>query len=189
MTAPNANFGSSTTHPFCIIPQDNFDDAGITELLSPTLFTCSSNIAPIVRLRNFGLNPLTSTTINYSINGGAAQQFNWTGNLASGQTIDVTLPIITSADGIANFTASTSNPNGEADNNPSNDSTTSSFAVNGTPATLPFVETFETNVISNGSWKILNPDSDITWAAATVGGISPGNQAMKLDFFNYAQEN
>jgi len=187
MTAPNANFGSSTTHPFCIIPQDNFDDAGITELLSPTLFTCSSNIAPIVRLRNFGLNPLTSTTINYSINGGAAQQFNWTGNLASGQTIDVTLPIITSADGIAHFTASTSNPNGEADNNPSNDSNTSSFAVNGTPATLPFVETFETNVISNGSWKILNPDSDITWAAATVGGISPGNQAMKLDFFNYAQ--
>lgn len=189
MTAPNGNFGSSANHPFCIIPQNNFDDAGITALISPDLFACSSSIAPVVRLRNYGLNPLTNTTITYSINGGASQQFNWTGNLPSGQTIDVTLPVITGADGIASFTAATSLPNGQSDNNPNNDSNTSSFAINGTPATLPFVESFETNVLANGSWKVLNPDNDVTWALATVGGITPGNQAMKLDFFNYAQPN
>jgi hypothetical protein len=187
MTAPNADFGSSAVHPFCIIPQDVFNDAGITTLVAPQMFTCSQSVAPVVRLRNFGQNPLTSATINYSINGGAAQLFNWTGNLPSGQTIDVTLPVIAAPDGMASFTAFTTQPNGQADDNTNNDSNTSSFAVNGTPATLPFVETFETNVIANGSWKILNPDNDFTWEFATVGGISPGNQAMKMDLFSYAQ--
>jgi subtilisin family serine protease len=187
MTAPNANFGASTSHPFCIIPINNLHDAGITALLSPSNFTCSSSIAPVVRLRNFGINTLTSTVISYSINGGAAQQFNWTGSLLSGQTTDVTLPAITATNGMANFTAFTTLPNGQADNNSSNDSNTSSFAVNGTPSTLPFVETFETNVFANGSWKVMNPDNDITWTPATVGGITPGTQAMKMDLFNYVQ--
>lgn len=187
MTAANANFGSSAGHPFCIIPQDIFDDAGITTLISPSLFTCSANVSPVVRLRNFGLNTLTSTTITYSINGGTAQQFNWTGSLPSGQTIDVTLPAIIAIDGMANFSASTSLPNGQVDDNPANDNLLASFAVNATAASLPFEESFETNVLANGIWKIQNPDNDITWAPATVGGITPGNQAMKMDFFNYAQ--
>ena len=187
MTAPNANFGSSASHQFCIIPQSNFDDAGITQILSPTLFSCESSIVPVVRLRNFGLNTLTSTTITYAIGAGAAQTFNWTGSLPSGQTVDVTLPIITGAVGSTSITASTSVPNGQADNNPSNDSSSSSFSINGAPATLPFVETFETDVIANGVWKIMNPDNDITWQRVTVGGITPGTNAMKMDLFNYVQ--
>jgi len=187
MTAQNANFGNSTNHPFCIIQQNNFYDAGISQLISPELFSCTSLISPVVRLRNYGINALTSTTITYSINGGANQIFNWTGNLASGQIIDVTLPAITAPDGIVTFTAASSNPNGQPDNNASNNANTVTFVVDGTPATLPFVETFETNVLVNGTWKTMNPDGDITWAPANVGGISPGTQAMKLDFFNYAQ--
>jgi subtilisin family serine protease len=187
MTAPNGTFGASASHQFCIIPQNNLNDAGIASLASPNMFTCSSDIAPIVRLRNYGLNPLTNVVINYSINGGANQQFNWTGNLASGQLTNVTLPVVNAADGMASFTAFTTLPNGQADDNTSNDSNTSTFAVNGTPATLPFVENFETNVLANGTWKVLNPDNDITWARATVGGITPGNQAMKMDLFSYAQ--
>ena len=187
MTAANANFGNSAVHPFCIIPQNNFDDAGIIALISPSLFVCSANVSPVVRLRNFGLNTLTSTTISYSVNGGAVQLFNWSGSLASGLTTDVTLPAINTTNGMANFIASTSLPNGEVDNNPSNDETAATFAVNASAASVPFVESFETDVLANGTWKILNPDSDFTWEFATVGGITPGNQAMKLDFFNYSQ--
>lgn len=187
MTAPNGNFGTSASHQFCIIPQNNLNDAGIAALVSPDLFTCSSSIAPVVRLRNYGLNALTSAVINYSVNGGPNQQFNWTGNLASGQTINVTLPVVTAGNGMASFTAFTTLPNGQTDDNTSNDSNTSTFAVNGTPASLPFVESFETDVIANGTWKVLNADNDITWARATVGGITPGNQAMKMDLFSYAQ--
>ncbi len=187
MTAPNGNFGNSASHPFCIIPQDNFNDAGIIALISPTLFSCSQNIVPVVRLRNFGLNTLTSAGIYYSVNGGSPQLFNWNGNLPSGQTIDVTLPAISSPAGLSSFNVYSYNPNGVDDDNPNNDSYTTSLAVNSTPATLPFIENFETNVIASGSWKILNPDNDISWEFATVGGITPGNQAMKMDLFSYAQ--
>jgi subtilisin family serine protease len=187
MTAQNGNFGASASHQFCIIPQDNFNDAGISQLVAPDSFTCSQSIAPVVSLRNYGINTLTSAVINYSVNGGANQQFNWSGSLASGQTTNVTLPIISVANGMATFTAFTTLPNGQTDNNPNNNSNTSTFAVNGTPATLPFVESFETDVFANGTWKVANPDNDITWERATVGGISPGNQAMKMDLFSYAQ--
>lgn len=187
MTAANANFGSSATHPFCIISQSNFDDAGISLILSPDLFSCGTEITPVVRLRNYGLNPLTSTTISYNLTGGAPQAFDWTGNLPSGQTIDVTLPSISGNVGNATLTASTSLPNGQADNNPANNSSSKSFAVNDAPATLPFIEDFETNVIASGKWKALNPDNDITWQRVTVGGITPGSNAMKMDLFNYVQ--
>lgn len=187
MTAANGNFGSSASHPFCIIPQSNFDDAGITLVVSPDLFSCGTSIEPVVRLRNFGLNTLTSTTITYGLNGSTPQTFNWTGSLPSGQTIDVALPAINGTQGIVSLTASTSLPNGQPDNTPANDASSKSFAVNGTPATLPFIEDFETNVLANGSWKVMNPDNDITWQRVTVGGITPGSNAMRMDLFNYVQ--
>jgi PKD repeat protein len=187
MTAANGNFGNSASHPFCIIPQSNFNDAGITLVLSPDLFSCGTDIEPVVRLRNFGLNTLTSTTINYGLNGSTPYTFNWSGSLPSGQTIDVTLPAINGMQGIVTLTASTSLPNGQQDNTPANDSSSKSFAVNSAPATLPFIEDFETNVLANGSWKVMNPDNDITWQRVTVGGITPGSNAMRMDLFNYVQ--
>jgi len=187
MTAVDADFGASASHPFCIIPENNFDDAGISQIVSPNLFSCGTTISPVVRLRNYGLNTLTSTTILYTIFGSAQQTFNWTGSLASGQTLDVTLPEVTGTVGTSTFTATTNQPNGVTDNNPSNNSAQISFAVNNNPAALPFVESFETDVIANGSWKTLNPDSDVTWNRVTVGGISPGTNAMKMDLFNYVQ--
>ncbi len=187
MTAANANFGSSTSHPFCIIPQSNFDDAGISLIVSPDLFSCGTTIEPVVRLRNYGLNTLTSATISYALNGGTPQTFNWTGSIPSGQVQDVTLPEINGVVGIASLSASTGSPNGQTDNNPANDTSSKSFAMNDVQATLPFIETFETDVLASGKWKRANPDNDITWQRVSVGGITPGTNAMKMDLFNYVQ--
>ena len=52
-------------------------------------------------------------------------------------------------------------------------------------AELPFLETFE-NPLHLNSWQIENGDGNITWAAATVTGTSPGNTAMFMDHFNYS---
>jgi hypothetical protein len=49
------------------------------------------------------------------------------------------------------------------------------------------LKVFESDVISNGTWRVINPDGAITWSLSPVGGNTPGNQAMKLDFFNYTQ--
>src|SRR5690554_7331303 len=34
-----------------------------------------------------------------------------------------------------------------------------------------------------------NPDGGITWSLASIGGTSPGNTAIKLDYFNYQNAN
>lgn len=187
MTAPNADFGSIATHEFCIVNASIQNDAGIHKIVTPNPFACQNPLTPVVELRNYGFDNLTSATINYTI-GGNVQSFNWSGNLSTGQIDVVALPNInvgTTGPGI--FQAYTSNPNGNPDDNPANDMKLVSYTVQANSYSLPFFEDFETNPLLNGKWFIENPDNDITWEVATVNGNSPGNKAMKLDFFNYVQ--
>lgn len=72
-------------------------DARISGIISPT-----SNIEqgrlnpicgnPVVELQNVGSTVLTSATITYSVNNGAVETFNWTGNLSFMEKVQVTLP-------------------------------------------------------------------------------------------------
>ena len=185
MSAPNADFGFSTTDPFCVTSPNVLNDAGISAIISPTGINCSNSITPTVELRNYGNDPLTSATINYQTTGGS-QTFTWTGNLTTGQTENVTLPAISSSGGNVTLTVYTSNPNGVLDDDASNDQSSAPLNVYASAATLPFVEDFETNVFTTGEWSLENPDTDITWELVTVGGITPGSQAAKIDFFNYS---
>jgi len=136
-------------------------------------------------LRNFGNDPLTSVTINYQTTGGV-QTFPWSGNLTTGQSQNVTLPAIATGGGLVTLSVFTSNPNGQPDDNASNDTGSVILNVYTSSVTLPFTENFETNVFASGSWSLVNPDNDVTWEMATVGGITPGSTAAKIDFFNYA---
>jgi PKD repeat protein len=185
MTAPNADFGFGTTHQFCVVAPNNMNDAGISNIISPNGINCSNNITPIVELRNYGNDPLTSVTINYQTTGGV-QTFAWIGSLTTGQSENVTLPSIVTGGGLVSLTAYTSDPNGQTDDNATNDESSVTLNVYTSIVTLPFIEDFETNVFATGRWSLVNPDNDVTWELATVGGITPGTTAAKIDFFNYA---
>lgn len=186
MTAANADFGNGTSHNFCVINPNINDDAGISEIVFPQSIICNATFAPQVRIRNYGNNNITSATILYNV-GGANQSFNWTGNLSTGQTQVVTLPNITSSGGIVVLTASTSNPNGNTDQNPSNNQSQASFNVLSSSQNLPFTESFNSASISSGTWSISNPDNADTWEMVSVNGTSPGTTGARMDFFNYAQ--
>jgi PKD repeat protein len=186
MTALNADYGSSTSHNFCISDPNIQNDAGIHDIISPQGIQCNSSVTPVVELINYGSNTLTSALITYNV-GGASQVFNWTGNLSSGGTVSVTLPSISVSNGISVLTVSTSLPNGVSDVNPQNDQSTGSFMVHLSSLNLPFVETFENNPLTSGGWVVDNPDNEITWEIATITGTSPGNKAAKLNFFQYVQ--
>lgn len=185
MTVPNADFGFGTTHAFCVVSPTNMNDAGISAIVSPVGIHCSSDMTPIVELRNYGNDPLTSVDINYQTTGGV-QTFAWTGNLTTGQTEDVTLPSIATTGGFVTLTAYTSNPNGQTDDNASNDAIDTELNVYTAPTTLPFTEDFENDVFASGEWTRANPDSDVTWELVSVGGITPGSSAAKIDFYNYS---
>lgn len=186
MSATNGNFGFGTADEFCVVSPNVLNDAGIASIISPNGINCSNTISPTVEIRNYGSDPLTSAAINYQTNG-APQTFAWTGNLNSGSSQIVALPAIATGGGLVTLTVFTSAPNGLSDDNTSNDENVAQINVFSAPATLPFVEDFETDVFASGEWTMENPDNDISWEMATVAGITPGSQAAKIDFFSYSQ--
>tara|TARA_B110000285_G_scaffold37937_2_gene41123 strand:- start:937 stop:4353 length:3417 start_codon:yes stop_codon:yes gene_type:complete len=125
-----ASCGSTTTNDGWDPNQPTLpDDAGITGIASPNGPYCVDNFIPEVTLRNYGTNTLTSVTINYDIDGGTNNVFNWTGSLAAGGTEAITLASMTTTAGAHSFNAYTTLPNTNADSDASNDAAASSYTA------------------------------------------------------------
>ncbi len=143
-------------------------DAGINSITGINGFYCNqSSFVPQVQLSNDGSAALTSATITYQLSGGGSNIYLWTGNIASGQTAQVNLPMITvPSSGTFVYTATVSNPNGNVDSNPSNNSASSNFevALNGASATLSItLDCWGAEV----TWQIVN---DVSGTTEATGG-------------------
>ncbi|MBP6286654.1 MAG: right-handed parallel beta-helix repeat-containing protein [Ferruginibacter sp.] len=101
-------------------------DAAITNFILPPIPHCANTLAVQFELTNAGGDPLNSVTINWTVNGVPQAAVNWTGpTVPPGASTIVTLGTIpVTGATIYNFTATSSNPNGGPDSNPSNDSYT-----------------------------------------------------------------
>ena len=105
------------------------DDAGISAISSPTGAYCVDNFDPELTLKNFGTNVLSSVTINYDIDGGINNTYNWTGSLAGGASVTITIPTMITTSGAHVFNASTVLPNGNPDSNPGNDTKSTNYTA------------------------------------------------------------
>ena len=162
------------------------NDAGISSITNPTGTLCNGTYTPVVVLKNYGVNALTSATINYSVDAGAASTMPWTGSIASAGTANVTLPSVTTANGAHVFHAWTSMPNGVTDTQASNDSSKNSITVSGGAGqSLPFSEGFESATFAPTGWSLVNPDAATTWARTTAA-FKTGSASAYMDDFNYA---
>ncbi len=99
-------------------------DMGVSALVTPAKPFAAGNQNITVALKNYGATPITSATVNWSVNGIVQTPFNFTGNIVFGNTASALISnynfVIDSA---YNFKFWTSNPNGSIDNNITNDST------------------------------------------------------------------
>jgi hypothetical protein len=61
--------------------------------VEPIIAQCAStgSISPKITIRNNGQNALTSLAVDYSVNSGTTQTYNWTGNLATFNNQTITL--------------------------------------------------------------------------------------------------
>jgi len=108
-------------------PSDSID-IQLTDIIFPTGDFClTSKITPEIKITNLGLKEITSFGINYNINSENTQYYNWSGHLPSGNSINLQLPEISAASGAGSFKVYTSSPNEEIDENPQNDTLTTSF--------------------------------------------------------------
>lgn len=158
------------------------NDTGILNVLSPTTFICGSTPAPNVKMKNFGSNTVTSATINYQVDNGPAQSFPWTGNIASGESAEFTLPAITASVGSHSIAVWTSLPNGGVEGNLYNDIARAEFAVN-PQDNIPtsFLENFENESSNLQIWNSQNTQAHqwrTTYLTANSGSHSLAKEGM-----------
>lgn len=181
-TAPD-RIGLTTSNGCVPPPPAAGHDARISVILSPAngSTTACSPITPVVTIQNMGSNPLTSAVINVRLDAGLATQ-NWTGNLAQGQTANVTLTAVPVAtNGLHTLKVHTTLPNGNVDANPANDTATVTFTKIA-PVALPTGHDFEPVSLPVG-WSVSNPDGATTW-----GRYIPGNPGSAFAMDNYTYD-
>jgi len=89
----------------------------------------TGSFSPVLTIRNNGIATLTQLTITYAIDNNAPETFNWSGNLATGQTTTIPLPTLSAGSGVHVFDVTCSAPNGGVDGYPANDHKSKNFHI------------------------------------------------------------
>ncbi len=167
------------------------DDAGILSLDAPASKTTFGSQSVQVSIKNHGINNLDSVRVNWSVDGVAQASHSWTGSLAP-VAVAVAVNI-----GSYNFTLGnptlkiwTSNPNGNPDNNTSNDTLgvslfvcnllSGAYTLGGTSSDFPNFDSLATFLNNCGvSGPIIIKVAPGTYAEqftlGNIAGVSPTN--------------
>ncbi|MBW2258415.1 MAG: trypsin-like peptidase domain-containing protein, partial [Deltaproteobacteria bacterium] len=165
---------------------DTVNDAALQAILEPGngLTYCDSTITPEVVIRNRGSAQLTSVDILWAWDTIPPSTHSWTGNLAPGATATVALASTVLSDGPHTFTVSTSNPNGVADENPTNDERSASIDIQ---FSVPYDLDFEGGPFPSVGVTLGNPDGWYTWERTTqVGGFGASSSSAFVN--NYDED-
>ncbi|MGZ3922322.1 MAG: M43 family zinc metalloprotease [Flavisolibacter sp.] len=157
-------------------------DAQLRAVNQPAQRLCNAVFAPQVTIRNRGSQVLTSVLINTQIDNGPVTTFPWTGSISTYNTALVTLNNLTATPGFHTLTVFVSNPDGNGDADPSNDTLRLGFQYATTVTTLN--EGFEETAFPPVGWDIVNNDNSITWQRVT-GVSKSGIASVMIDNFNY----
>jgi hypothetical protein len=143
------------------------------KILSPISEKCDGGFSPQILLQNFGSANLQSVVINYQVDNGLINSYNWTGNLLTDATATVTLPAVTAPGGNHSFKAFTSNPNGNTEGYDYNDAASSKFTINNGPFPTSIDEGFEGAEFPAG-WQNGN-NTVYDWGQSNVGYFANGS--------------
>lgn len=135
---------------------------------------CGVEISPSVNVQNLGSDPITSLSIDYSVNSGAVETYNWTGTINPAQSKNIELPAISYI----------INPSGNSlevtlgnDDDNSNNVAIGTFEENTLNATG--MATLILNTGTNGSqitWDITTPGGNVLYS----GGPYTNSQSINL---------
>ncbi len=174
---------SLLTSPGSIPPTPVANDLGIRTVTAPTTVSCLSSVSPIIVVRNYGTNSITSAQVSLTVNGTPTQTKPLPASLAPLNMTNIVFdPIALPGSSVVEFAIET--VNGGTDGEVANDDamvTVSTPASIGLPVSEPFAS------LPSG-WTVSNPDNQISWANVTAADNSPSNKAMKVDFYNYENE-
>jgi len=160
-------------------PEFEFD-ATVKNISDVPKMTCSGSFAPEVNIRNIGSATMTSVDITYQVNGEALQTYSWSGSLDYLSEELVTLPAISFTGLDTNqITVYTSNPNGNDDEYPDNDTRTLTIpeAIH-TPNTVKLLMRTDANP-GETTWELKNSAGTVLYQG---GPYSTSGQAVQQTF-------
>ena len=173
----------------------NAYDANVTAS-SANNVVCVSETDIEITFRNYGSQALTSLDLTYDINSGIPATYNWTGSMIPGAQETVTITNV-SFSPVANVgqtpgnvvTWTASNPNGQVDQNASNNSSSSKFThwdlsgevLNGIDAGVINVSILTDGYGSETTWEIKAEDGTVIGSG---GPYSNNTQYNETAFVN-----
>jgi len=159
-------------------------DATLESIATLNTTTCGATIQPVVVFKNVGQNAINSAVISYSVDGGTAVNYNYSGSLASLASTSLTLPVSSNlAAGNHTVVVSITSINGASDtNNATVNSQNQAFTINNAAGQIIAAEGFE-GAFPNTGYTLSNPDGATTWAVANVGRNS--TKSIYMNFFDY----
>jgi len=164
-------------------PASSEYDVAIEDITSPGDAACDGEIAPRIILKNWGSVELTSTEIEYTINDGETATYSWTGNLVYPNTEEIVLPTIPFT-GEENNTLEivVTNPNGEEDENPVNNSESTNFETGFETSKNISMELSVGYVFAGEvSWKLVSATGEIVDEGGNYSGGAVIEKSWTLD--------
>lgn len=133
-------------------------DAGASAISNMPNETCANSFGPEFTLKNWGTTTMTSATIEYEINGGAVDTYNWTGTLLQCESTLITLPAYTFTPGPTNtITIDVVSVNGGADGSMANNNVVDVLNAADQTDYNAEIEILTDNYGSETSWTLKNP--------------------------------
>ncbi|HRG28806.1 MAG TPA: Omp28-related outer membrane protein [Chitinophagales bacterium] len=153
---------------------------------SVSAITCSSEYTPVVSVTNNSGAALTSLDVVYSIDGGAAATYPWTGSIAAGATGNISLPAATLVGAGSHDIEVEIVSVEDIDINMVNDNVASGISV--LDVAVPSVEEgFVGATYPPANWAVDNLNDGTGWSRATgAGGYGESTTSTKADFYNIA---
>ncbi|NOX45688.1 MAG: T9SS type A sorting domain-containing protein [Chlorobi bacterium] len=145
-------------------------DAKLADIIAPESSYCDTeNFSPEVLVENPGHNTITSLIVGYTIDNGNPVTMEWAGNLEQGESGNIVFDEIAITEGEHVFSAFTSLPNGEEDENPANDMMDKTYNGSGQKIIL---ELMTDEYASETSWKLRDADDNVIRESETLENLT-----------------
>jgi hypothetical protein len=162
-------------------PEPMANDLGIQSIVSPRSGECTDQVIPLLKVRNYGTNLITSCQVRLLQDGAPIEIVDASLDLDVDESQDISFGPVSISEGATSFAFEIVETNGGADSNPTNN-TASRTVI--TPQTIgtPIIESF--NALPD-QWLADNPDGLFSWEIADAPLTESENKALLLNFFDY----
>jgi hypothetical protein len=161
-------------------------DATVKQVIDLPKTSCTGSFAPEVNIRNIGGATMNSVDITYSVNNGESQSYAWAGSLDYlGEEIVSLPPITFTGEDNNEITVYTSNPNGNSDECPENDTRTVTVPdAMHTPNTVKLMLRTDANP-GETTWELKNSAGEVLYQG---GPYSISGQMVQQTFDLVAED-